>query len=193
MSTIFGVPTPALYGQILIGLINGSFYAMLSLGLAVIFGLLRVINFAHGAHYMLGAFAAYLLLAYVGIGYWPALLLAPLIVGLIAVVIERTHAAPPLRRRPALRPSPHLRPRPRSSRARSATGSARPASPMPPPAQLTGARQSRLHVPADLPRLGGRRLARRLPRHLASHREDAGSAPICAPPPRTRPWSRPSA
>jgi branched-chain amino acid transport system permease protein len=89
MSTIFGVPTPALYGQILIGLINGSFYAMLSLGLAVIFGLLRVINFAHGAQYMLGAFAAYLLLSYAGIGYWPALILAPLIVGVIAVLIER--------------------------------------------------------------------------------------------------------
>ncbi len=89
MSTIFGVPAPALYGQILIGLINGSFYAMLSLGLAVIFGLLRVINFAHGAQYMLGAFAAYLLLNYAGIGYWPALILAPLIVGVIAVVIER--------------------------------------------------------------------------------------------------------
>jgi branched-chain amino acid transport system permease protein len=90
MSTIFGIPTPALFGQILIGLINGSFYAMLSLGLAVIFGLLRVINFAHGAQYMLGAFAAYLLLNYLGIGYWPALILAPLIVGAIAVVIERT-------------------------------------------------------------------------------------------------------
>jgi branched-chain amino acid transport system permease protein len=89
MSTIFGVPTPARYGQILIGLINGSFYAMLSLGLAVIFGLLRVINFAHGAQYMLGAFAAYLLLSYAGIGYWPALILAPLIVGVIAVLIER--------------------------------------------------------------------------------------------------------
>src|SRR5690349_18750563 len=89
MSTIFGVPTPALFGQILIGLINGSFYAMLSLGLAVIFGLLRVINFAHGAQYMLGAFAAYLLLTYAGIGYWPALVLAPLIVGAVAVLIER--------------------------------------------------------------------------------------------------------
>jgi branched-chain amino acid transport system permease protein len=89
MSTIFGVPAPALYGQILIGLINGSFYAMLSLGLAVIFGLLRVINFAHGAQYMLGAFAAYLLLTYAGIGYWPALVLAPLIVGATAVLIER--------------------------------------------------------------------------------------------------------
>jgi branched-chain amino acid transport system permease protein len=89
MSTIFGIPAPALYGQILIGLINGSFYAMLSLGLAVIFGLLRVINFAHGAQYMLGAFAAYLLLSYLGIGYWPALVLAPLIVGAVAIVVER--------------------------------------------------------------------------------------------------------
>lgn len=89
MSTIFGVPTPALFGQLLIGLINGSFYAMLSLGLAVIFGLLRVINFAHGAQYMLGAFAAYLLLTYAGIGYWPSLVLAPIIVGAIAIVIER--------------------------------------------------------------------------------------------------------
>ncbi|MEZ0169742.1 branched-chain amino acid ABC transporter permease [Microvirga sp. TS319] len=89
MSTIFGIPTPALYGQILIGLINGSFYAMLSLGLAVIFGLLRVINFTHGAQYMLGAFAAYLLLTYAGIGYWVALILAPLIVGAGAMIIER--------------------------------------------------------------------------------------------------------
>ncbi|WP_134496252.1 branched-chain amino acid ABC transporter permease [Microvirga pakistanensis] len=89
MSTIFGIPAPALYGQILIGLINGSFYAMLSLGLAVIFGLLRVINFTHGAQYMLGAFAAYLLLTYAGIGYWPALVLAPLLVGVVAVLIER--------------------------------------------------------------------------------------------------------
>ncbi|WP_210494023.1 branched-chain amino acid ABC transporter permease [Microvirga antarctica] len=90
MSTIFGISAPALYGQILIGLINGSFYALLSLGLAVIFGLLRVINFAHGAQYMLGAFAAYLLLAYTGIGYWPALVVAPLLVGVTAVVVERT-------------------------------------------------------------------------------------------------------
>ncbi len=89
MSTIFGIPAPALYGQILIGLINGSFYAMLSLGLAVIFGLLRVINFAHGAQYMLGAFAAYMLLTYAGIGYWPSLILAPIIVGATAIVIER--------------------------------------------------------------------------------------------------------
>jgi len=90
MSTIFGIPTPALYGQILIGLINGSFYALLSLGLAVIFGLLRVINFAHGAQYMLGAFAAYLLLEYTGLGYWPALIVAPLLVGASAILLERT-------------------------------------------------------------------------------------------------------
>src|SRR3954464_2353312 len=89
MSNILNIPAPALFGQLLIGLINGSFYAMLSLGLAVIFGLLRVINFAHGALYMLGAFAAYLLLAYTGIGYWPALIVAPLLVGVVAVVIER--------------------------------------------------------------------------------------------------------
>ncbi len=88
--TIFGISTFALFGQLLIGLINGSFYALLSLGLAIIFGLLRVINFAHGAQYMLGAFVAYLLLAWGGIGYWPALILAPLIVGASAIVIERT-------------------------------------------------------------------------------------------------------
>ncbi len=86
---IFGIPAQALLGQLLIGLINGSFYALLSLGLAIIFGMLRVINFAHGALYMLGAFTAYLLLAYAGIGYWPALLLAPLIVGLFGALVER--------------------------------------------------------------------------------------------------------
>ncbi|WP_349957444.1 branched-chain amino acid ABC transporter permease [Rhizobium sp. ZPR3] len=89
MTTIFGIPTQALLGQLLIGLINGSFYALLSLGLAIIFGMLRVINFAHGALYMLGAFTAYLLLAYAGIGYWPALVLAPLIVGLFGALVER--------------------------------------------------------------------------------------------------------
>ena len=90
MTMIFGIPVQALFGQLLIGLINGSFYALLSLGLAVIFGLLRVINFAHGAQYMLGAFVAYLLLQYLGIGYWPALIVAPVIVGLFGAVIERT-------------------------------------------------------------------------------------------------------
>src|SRR3712207_6109748 len=90
MSTIFGIPTPALYGQILIGLINGSFYAMLSLGLAVIFGLLRVINFAHGAQSIRGAFAAFLLLNWLGNNYGFPLILAPLFVGATAVIIERT-------------------------------------------------------------------------------------------------------
>ncbi|MBO0905957.1 branched-chain amino acid ABC transporter permease [Jiella sonneratiae] len=90
MTMIFGIPLPALLGQLLIGFINGSFYALLSLGLAVIFGLLRVINFAHGAQYMLGAFAAYLLLAHTGIGFWPALVIAPLVVAAISAVIERT-------------------------------------------------------------------------------------------------------
>ncbi len=84
-----GVPVQALFGQLLIGLINGSFYALLSLGLAVIFGLLNVINFCHGALYMLGAFVAWFLLEKAGIGYWPALLLAPLAVGLFGVLIER--------------------------------------------------------------------------------------------------------
>ncbi|MGY5806928.1 branched-chain amino acid ABC transporter permease [Rhizobium sp. LEGMi198b] len=89
MTMIFGIPLQALLGQLLIGLINGSFYALLSLGLAIIFGMLRVINFAHGALYMLGAFTAYLLLAYAGIGYWPSLVLAPLIVGLFGAFVER--------------------------------------------------------------------------------------------------------
>ena len=80
----------ALFGQLLLGLINGSFYALLSLGLAIIFGLLNVINFAHGAQYMLGAFAAWLLLGKLGIGYWPALIAAPALVGLVGMVIERT-------------------------------------------------------------------------------------------------------
>lgn len=90
MFTIFGVPSAALFGQLLIGLINGSFYALLSLGLAVIFGMLNIINFAHGAQYMLGAVAAFLLLQFTGIGYWPALIIAPLIVGAFGIVIERT-------------------------------------------------------------------------------------------------------
>ncbi len=90
MATLFGIPLIALYSQLLIGLINGSFYALLSLGLAVIFGLLRVINFAHGAQYMLGAFAAWFLLHYAGIGFWPALVIAPLIVAAIAAVLEKS-------------------------------------------------------------------------------------------------------
>ena len=79
----------ALSGQLLLGLINGSFYALLSLGLAIIFGLLNVVNFAHGAQYMMGAFAAWMGMTYLGIGYWWALLLAPAAVALIGVLVER--------------------------------------------------------------------------------------------------------
>jgi branched-chain amino acid transport system permease protein len=86
---IFGIPSQALFGQLLIGLINGSFYALLSLGLAVIFGMLNIINFSHGAQYMMGAFAAYLLLQYSGLGYWPALIVAPILVGITGIIIER--------------------------------------------------------------------------------------------------------
>src|SRR3569832_830496 len=86
MITIFGIPSAVLFGQLLIGLINGSFYALLSLGLAVIFGMLNIINFTHGAQYMMGAVAAYLLLQWTGIGYWPALIIAPLVVGLLGII-----------------------------------------------------------------------------------------------------------
>ena len=87
---IFGIPIQAFLGQLLLGLVNGSFYAMLSLGLAVIFGLLGIVNFAHGALYMIGAYVAWLSLEKFGLNYWFALILAPLIVGALGVVIERT-------------------------------------------------------------------------------------------------------
>ncbi|MBN8920730.1 MAG: branched-chain amino acid ABC transporter permease [Rhizobiales bacterium] len=89
MFEIFGIPSQALFGQLLLGLINGSFYALLSLGLAVIFGMLNIINFAHGAQYMLGAFTAYLLLQHLGLSYWFALVIAPIVVGFTGVVVER--------------------------------------------------------------------------------------------------------
>jgi branched-chain amino acid transport system permease protein len=94
MPEIFGIPSQALFGQLLIGLINGSFYALLSLGLAVIFGLLNIINFSHGAQYMLGAFCGYFLLNKFGLGYWWSLLIAPLAVGAFGVLIERTMLKP---------------------------------------------------------------------------------------------------
>ncbi len=90
MTEIFGISTQALFGQLLIGLINGSFYAMLSLGLAVIFGLLNIINFTHGAQYMMGAFFAWFLLTKLGLGYWWALAITPLVMGVFGVIIERT-------------------------------------------------------------------------------------------------------
>jgi branched-chain amino acid transport system permease protein len=89
MTEVFGYPLPVILGQLMLGLVNGSFYAMLSLGLAVIFGLLGVVNFAHGAFYMLGAYAAYVGLNSLGINYWFALVLSPLAVGLLGIVLER--------------------------------------------------------------------------------------------------------
>jgi len=89
MTAIFGIPVQALMGQLLLGLVNGSFYAMLSLGLAVIFGLLNVINFSHGALYMFGAFLAWIGLQYFGLNYWVMLIVAPVIVGAVGMVIER--------------------------------------------------------------------------------------------------------
>lgn len=89
MTDIFGVPIPVLLGQLLLGLINGSFYALLSLGLAIIFGMLNVINFAHGAFYMLGGFVAWFLLSRLGLNYWGTLIAAPIIVGIIGAIVER--------------------------------------------------------------------------------------------------------
>ena len=90
MTEIFGIPTQAFMGQLMIGLVNGAFYAMLSLGLAVIFGMLNVVNFAHGALYMVGAFFSWMLLTYAGVGYWWSLVLVPIAVGAIGVIIEKT-------------------------------------------------------------------------------------------------------
>jgi branched-chain amino acid transport system permease protein len=89
MFHILGIPSQALFGQLLLGLINGSFYALLSLGLAVIFGMLNIINFTHGAQYMMGAFVAYMLLQYLGINYWAALVIVPILVGALGIVIDR--------------------------------------------------------------------------------------------------------
>jgi branched-chain amino acid transport system permease protein len=89
MFELLGIPPQALFGQLLLGLINGSFYALLSLGLAIIFGLLNIINFTHGAQYMMGAFVAWMLLNYLGINYWAALFVAPVIVGITGIIIER--------------------------------------------------------------------------------------------------------
>ncbi|TIX05950.1 MAG: branched-chain amino acid ABC transporter permease, partial [Mesorhizobium sp.] len=89
MFELLGIPPQVLFGQLLLGLINGSFYAVLSLGLAVIFGLLNIINFTHGAQYMLGAFGAWMLLNYLGVGYWWAVFIVPPIVGVTGIVLER--------------------------------------------------------------------------------------------------------
>ena len=160
MFEIFGIPSTALFGQLLIGLINGSFYALLSLGLAVIFGMLNIINFSHGAQYMMGAFAAYLILQYSGLGYWPALIIAPILVGITGIHHRAVFPAMAVQARPSLWPAAHVRAGAdlRGRRAqlfrigRPALHSAGIA------ARRT---ESRLHVPAELSRLGDRGVARR--------------------------------
>lgn len=89
MIDIFGVPLVALTGQIMLGIVNGAFYAVLSLGLAIIFGIVKVVNFAHGAFFMMGAFISFLLLSHLNIGFWGAIFIAPLIVGALGIVVER--------------------------------------------------------------------------------------------------------
>ena len=89
MAELLGMPPQLFFGQLLLGLINGAFFAMLSLGLAIIFGMLQIVNFAHGATYMVGAFVAWMMMNYLGIGFWPALITAPIIVALLGVVIEK--------------------------------------------------------------------------------------------------------
>ena len=151
---------PALFGQLLIGLINGSFYALLSLGLAVIFGMLNIVNFAHGAFYMMGAFAAYFLLTLLGLNYWCALILSPLIVGAIGAVVERLF----LKRLAGLDPlygllltfGLALVIQGLFQNYFGASGM-----PYADPEAAHRRLQSRLHVPAELSRLGDRRLARR--------------------------------
>ena len=166
---IFGFPPQVLFGQLLLGLINGAFYAVLSLGLAVIFGLLNIVNFAHGALYMLGAFVAYFLLTYGGIGYWGALIIAPIVVGGFGALIERV-----LLRRLAgvdhlygllLTFGLALILEGTFVKFFGASGK-----PYPTPAGADRRGEPRLHVPALVPRLGGRRLARGLLRNLASVR-----------------------
>ena len=171
MITIFGIPGPLLFGQLLLGLINGAFYAMLSLGLAVIFGMLNIINFAHGALFMMGAFASWMLLNYVGIGYFPALILAPLLVGIFGIILEKTIIS-------RLYKLDHLYGLLLTfglslvieGLFRNAYGSS--GMPYRIPPMLQGADRSRLHVHAHLSRLGGARGAGGLHLDLGDHRED---------------------
>jgi branched-chain amino acid transport system permease protein len=150
---IFGIPSQALFGQLLIGLINGSFYALLSLGLAVIFGLLNIINFTHGAQYMLGAFVAYLGLTKLGINYWVALIVTPVVVGATGMLIERTMLK-------QLYKLDHLYGLLLTfGLALIIQGLFR----------LPGCLQHRLHVPAQVPRLGHCGFAGGVPDHLVCH------------------------
>jgi branched-subunit amino acid ABC-type transport system permease component len=168
---IFGIPTALLGSQLLVGLINGSFYAILSLGLAIIFGLLNIINFAHGAQYMMGAFVAWIALTRFGVNYWVSLIAAPLIVGAVGVLIERLM----LRR---LYKLDHLYGLLLTFGLaliiegifRDQFGISGESYEVPEAAVRR--RQSRLHVPAHLSRLGDHRLADRLLRHLVHDRTD---------------------
>ena len=172
MIEIFGIPSQALFGQLLIGLINGSFYALLSLGLAVIFGMLNIINFSHGAQYMMGAFAAYLILQYSGLGYWPALIIAPILVGITGIISRTSVPSAAIQARPSLWSAAHvwsgfdLRGR-RAQLLRIRRFA------------LYGARvaawraESRLHVPSELSRLGHCGFARHLHRDLVCNRAHA--------------------
>ena len=171
MTTVFGVPLQALFSQLLVGLINGSFYALLSLGLAIIFGLLGIVNFAHGALYMLGALVAWLLLEHFGIGYWPALIISPLIVGLFGALIERTM----LKRIRGLDPIYSLLLTFGLAlviRASAGTTSGSRAS------RTTAVASQRnepgLHVPPQLPGLGGAGVGAHLHADLVRHRADPG-------------------
>ena len=185
-------PAPLFFAQLLVGLINGAFYAMLSLGLAVIFGLLNIINFTHGAQYMLGAFCAWFLLTWLGIGYWPALI--------DRAGCGRHHrhrhragvSAPARRARSPLRPAADLRAG-ADHRRRVPAGLRLVGPALHYPAGAAGRAESRLHVPALLPRLGHRRLAGGLSSRHGSSSSAPASAPICGPRPRTRSWCRPSA
>ncbi len=186
------ISLPALLSQLLLGLVNGSFYAILSLGLAVIFGLLNVINFAHGALFMMGAVLTWMAMNYFNINYWVMLVVAPLIVGVFGVLIERLLLR-------WIYKLDHLYGLLLTLGLtlliegvfRSVYGVSGPG--------LQHARgaerrhQPGLHVPAQLPRLGGGGVAGRVLRHLVSRSRRRGWAPTCAPAPRTRAWSRPSA
>ncbi len=193
MTDIFGIPMPALLGQLLLGLVNGSFYAMLSLGLAVIFGLLNVINFAHGALYMLGAFLAWMGLAYLGMNYWAMLLLAPLVVGVFGIVIER------LLLQWHLYKLDHLYGLLLTFGLtlviegvfRCFYGVCGPA--LPDARRPARRHQPRLHDPAELPRLGGGGIAGGVPGDLVRDREDPPRRPAARRHREPASWWRPSA
>ena len=192
--TLFGhvISWPQLYGQLLIGLINGSFYALLSLGLAVIFGMLTIVNFAHGAFYMMGAFGAYFLLKIAGLDYWWALILSPILIGAVGAVVERLF----LKRLAGFDPLYSLLltfglALIIQGLFQNYFGASGMPYAIPKPAQR--GLQSRLHVPARLPRLGHRRLDGRLLRRPGSSSRRRSSAPISGRGRRTRPWCAPSA